>query len=268
MKPLESQQTNDNNEEEEDSEIFKSEDEMKRSLTRLCYGDLCVIGKIWIRALKYVLVGARMSLVPVVKAAKPAECPKRPPPMKYKDLPIYKSPHYDYKDHIAQKERCPEANDKLIHNYLFPRVACYRRCIQEQFNETRCMLKNTCKDICSSINSSKKDFKRYMRCPENLQLRQAVLATSTATGFLLGSGRGIPRRLFFTGLGALAGGALCFPKETDEAFRSFLFNTGKGFINAYNLYCGKGFALRERIPCKDDMPPPPQPRKQQCPEKK
>ncbi|KAM3955358.1 uncharacterized protein ACR2FA_010736 [Aphomia sociella] len=267
MKPLETSQKNNENEEEE-NEIFKSKDEMEKSLTRLCYGDLYIIGRLWISVLKFVLVGAKMSLIPVVKAAKLPETPQKPPPMKYKDLPIYKSPHFEYKEHIAKKQLCAEANDKLLHKFLLPRVACYRRCAQQQLCDARCAFKNKSKEICTSIDTSKKDFKKYMRCPENLQLRRAVLAATTATGYLLGSGRGIPRRTLFTGLGALAGGSLCFPKETDEAFRTFLYHTGKSVIAVYNTYCGKNFALRERIPCKDEMPPPPKCRKTQCTDKK
>ncbi|XP_026749630.2 uncharacterized protein LOC113510342 [Galleria mellonella] len=267
MNPLETAHIN-NDDDEEDDEIFKSEDEMKRSLSRFCYGDLCVIGTIWIRTLKFLLVGANMSLIPVVKAAKPPDCPKRPPPMKSKDLPIYKSPHYEYKDHIAQKSRCPEANDKLFHKFLLPHVTCYRRSIQRQACDARCSIGKTYNDIYCSINTSAKDFKTFMRSRENLQLRQTVLATTTATGYFIGSGRGIPRRIFFAGLGALAGGSLCFPKETDEAFRNFLYHSAKTLIAAYNFYCNKSFALKERIPCKDDMPTPSKPREQQCPEKK
>lgn len=64
-------------------EVFESEEEMRKSLSRLCYGDLYVIGRIWIEAFKAGLIGSKWSLVPVVEAAKPPPPPEKPPLMRY-----------------------------------------------------------------------------------------------------------------------------------------------------------------------------------------
>jgi MICOS complex subunit MIC27 len=248
--------------------VFQNEDEQRQYLTKFCYGDLFIIGKIWIQALKTALVGATLSLVPVVHAAKPPEPPQKPPPMKYKELPLYKSPHYEYKDYLADKDKCPEYNVKLIHKALLPHVKEYRKKTQEELNNACCCVRSTCREICETISTNKKNFKCYMRCPDNLCLRQGVVASGTLAGFLLGGGGGIPRRFFFTSLGGLTTGALCFPKETDEYFREACYHTAKVFIGIYNSTCGKNFALRERLPCKDDLPPPPKQRKPLCLPKK
>lgn len=107
-------------------EIFVVENKMFQALKKLCCGDFYIIGQIWINALKTVLVGAKFSIIPVVHAAKPIPPPEKPPPMKYTELPIYKAPHYEYKEYIADKDKCPKANVKLIQEYLLPYVRNYR----------------------------------------------------------------------------------------------------------------------------------------------
>ncbi|KAJ8704582.1 hypothetical protein PYW07_011770 [Mythimna separata] len=113
-----------------DGALFGSQEHFKKEMSRLCYGDLYVIGRLWIQGLRKVLVGANFSLIPVVHAAKPLEmffAPKKPPKMKYKDLPLYESPHYEYKDYMEDKKKCPKANVKILHTYLFPKVQSYRK---------------------------------------------------------------------------------------------------------------------------------------------
>ncbi|XP_028159718.1 uncharacterized protein LOC114352327 [Ostrinia furnacalis] len=266
MEPLEDENCQDVF--ENNDQIFESDEEMKASLKNLCYGDLCMIGKIWIQALKVVLVGAKFSLIPVVHAAKPPEPPKKPPKMKYKDLPIYSSPHYDYKDYVESKDKCPDRNVKLVHRALLPHVKSLRQKSIEAYCSACCSLRCTFGDMRNSINDSKREFKKTMRDPCNLQMRRGVVAAGTLAGYLLGGGGGIPRRAFFTSLGALATGSLCFPKETDEIFRNVAYHTAKVALTLYNATCRKDFALRERLPCKDELPPEPKPRKPVCPPKK
>ncbi|KAL0859193.1 hypothetical protein ABMA27_011011 [Loxostege sticticalis] len=245
---------------------LQTEEETKTPLKNLF--DLSIIGKIWIQALKAVLVGAQFSSIPVVYAAEVEEIPKKPPKTKYKELPIYTSPHYDYKDYLECKDKCPDRNVKLLQQALLPYVTKAREMSVDaycSFSEFfRCKRKVYCKSLCDS----KDDFKKTMRDPNNLQMRQGVVAGGTLAGFLLGGGGGIPRRVFFTSIGALATGSLCFPKETDETFRNVAYHVGTYILVAYNLACKKDFALRERLPCKDDLPPEPKPYKRICSEKK
>ncbi|CAH0404223.1 unnamed protein product [Chilo suppressalis] len=263
MKPIENiPQTTD-----ADDGIFKSENEMRESLSKLCYGDLFLIGRIWVEALQAVLVGTKFNLIPAVNAmgkTKEDAVPKRPPPMKFEELPIYENPHYEYKDHVADKDKCPEYKNKLVHNALLPHVKKSRKRAKEIYENFCGTMKSHCKNTCASVKENKKRVKEYMRHPDNLVLRQGVLAAGTLTGFLLGGGGGVPKRFFFTSLGALAAGSLCFPKQTDEYFRTACYHTAKVALAVYNTTCGKDISLRERIPCKEDLPPEPKPRKPLC----
>ncbi|PZC84787.1 hypothetical protein B5X24_HaOG203777 [Helicoverpa armigera] len=239
--------------------IFNSENEIDNPIADICQGDLYVIGTLWIQALRAVLVGGDLPLVPVVKAAdKPAEStPQKPPPMKYEDLPIYESPHYEYKDYMASKKACPKANVKILQTYLYPKVKSYRKSWVDSLEELKKDVGEMKADACACYNKKKKEIKTYLRAPENSGIRQAFVVAGAATGYYLGSGRGIPRRIFYTSLGALASGAVCFPKETDELFRNMSYNFAKMAIAFYNKTCGKNYSLREKMPCPDEVPPPP-----------
>lgn len=241
---------------------------IKEPLNNTSFGDLYIIGTIWIDILKAGLIGSRFNLIPIVEAAAP-EPPKKPPAMKYSELPLYECPHYEYKDFVEKNEKCPDANVKLIHRFLLPYVRYYRQEVGFNMCKIKCTIKEQCKNTCNKIRDAKRQFKQNMRDPDNLIMRQAVVATSGVAGYFLGAGGGVPRRLFFTTLGLLTGGALCFPKETDEIFRNAVYVVGKAFLDVYNKFCGKEVVLRERLPCKDDLPPPPPARKPlQCPQKK
>lgn len=246
-----------------------TEYETTNSINSILCGDLYIIGRLCIEALKLAVAGVKINLIPVVEAAKAPEIPQKPPPMKYTDLPLYNSPHYEYKDYIKDKEKCPDAKIKLLHRSLLPHVKCYREAFQRNLCELKCAIDEQRVNACNAVRRAKKDFKQTMRDPNNLVIRQATVAVGGAAGYFLGSGGGIPRRLFFTGLGFLTAGALCFPKETDEIFRDVAFTTGKFFMGIYNKWCGKEFTLRDRLPCKDEVPPEPPKRKPvQCPQKK
>ncbi|CAH0599813.1 unnamed protein product [Chrysodeixis includens] len=225
------------------------------TLKTICQGDLYVVGTLWIQAMRSVLVGANFSIFPTVKAAAPpGAAPAKPPPMKYKDLPIYESPHYEYKDYVEDKKKNPRANIKLAHQYLYPKVRCFRREWTESFLELKKDFGEIMSDACAHFCKKKKEFKKYMRDSENMAVRQAVVAFGSLTGYYVGSGRGIPRRLFCTSLGALAAGALCFPKETDEIFREVSYRAAKTALALFNTTCGQNITMRERLPCPRDMP--------------
>ncbi|CAB3262022.1 unnamed protein product [Arctia plantaginis] len=246
-------------------------DEAQKSRAIFFYRDVCVLKEIEkdandkrygkLSIFPKVCSYGKLSLLPTVHAAKAPEAPKRPPPMKFEDLPIYESPHYEYKDYIEDKKRCPRANEKLLQTYLYPSVCQYRKRMIESvggLTKELCLMQ---KEVCNEICKNKVKFKNYMRAEENLLLRKGVVALGTLTGVYLGSGtRGVIRKLFGGTLGALAAGALCFPKETDEIFREVSYKVGKIAISIINACCNGNFAMRERIPCQQDLPSPPQPR--------
>lgn len=250
--------------------IFESKDEMNKSIKRLCYGDLYVIGRLWIESMKSVLVGSKLCIIPVVEAAKPPPPPQKPPKMKCKDLPIYQSPHSEYYEFEADKLKCPDYKKKILHSALLPYVRTYRREAQKQYRETQKMLQGTCKDVCCYVNKQKQDILCYARCPSRLNERRIAVALGATVGLLIGckTGKGVTKPMIYSGLGALAMGALCFPKETDETFRTVCYHTGMLVIDIYNLFCKRNFSLRGRIPCESEIPPPTKKRKEQCPVKK
>ncbi|XP_026483827.2 uncharacterized protein LOC113391913 [Vanessa tameamea] len=250
------------------SDEIDTNNESNNSFKYVLSGDLYIIGRLWIEALKTALIGMNFRLIPVVEAAKVPETPQKPPSMKYTDLPLYKSPHYEYKDHLEANQKCPDANVKLLHRSLLPYVKCYRHIIARNICEAKCFVEEKYFNTCNVIRNARKDFKQSMRDPKNLPIRQVTVAFGGTAGYILGGGGGIPRRIFFTSLGFISAGALCFPQETDDIFRNVTYTFGKVFIAVYNKWCGKEFLMREKLACKDELPPPPPTRKPiPCPPK-
>ncbi|XP_047524676.1 uncharacterized protein LOC125062665 [Pieris napi] len=247
--------------------IFKSKSEMNENMLRLCYGDFYIIGRMWIETLKSVLVGANMALIPAVYAAAPPPEPKYPPLMKYKDLPLYQSPHYEYKDHVADKEKCPKAHTPLLQEYLLPTVKSFRRDTQVSMCQIGCGFSNAWRQLKVEMADHERNFKRYMRAPENYTIRVTSVALGTVSGFYLTRQRGIPAKIFGTTLGTLLAGSVSFPDESDRGFREILYRGGKVLIAMYNIFCSDDYALEERLSCREDLPPNPPPRKPQCPMK-
>lgn len=244
-------------------------DEEDRALN-FDYGSLCTVGKLWVVALRAILLGAKMCFIPSVKAAPPAKVPEKPKPMKYKDLPLYESPHYEYKDHKADKQNCPNMDQKIAHTMLLPHVSMYRKEVQKSLCVAKSELVDTCKELKTDYRTAEKRILNYMRDPKNDTLRKACMALGVVSGFYMGSGGGIPRKCFGTAMGTCAAGSICYPKETDEGFRTFMYYVGKGLVAFYNSYCGKKFAFRERVACTRDLPkiPPPTKPLPDCPKKK
>ncbi|KAJ8707077.1 hypothetical protein PYW08_011211 [Mythimna loreyi] len=256
---------------EHDDALFKSQEHFKKDVSRQCYGDLYVIGRLWIQTLRKVLVGADLSLIPVVHAAAlEPKTPQKPPKMKYKDLPIYESPHYEYKDYLEDQKKCPKANEKILQNYLYPKVKSYRQNWADRIRDFNKDAKELIDDGMKVVKKKKNEWVSYLRSPDNLLVRQAILATGTITGFIAGRGAGVLRRLFGTTVGVLATGAVVFPKETDEQFKEAIDFTHFMAAELLNKICGIEHRIRG---CGTKLPPKPPARspeqKNKCgPEKK
>ncbi|KAI8441512.1 hypothetical protein MSG28_015100, partial [Choristoneura fumiferana] len=161
-----------------------------------------------------------MCFIPSVKAAYPPKVPERPKPMKYKDLPLYESPHYEYKDHNADKLRCPIWTRKLWQTILLPHVSVYRKEVQKTLCFAKSELIDTYKEVKTDYRTAEKRILNYMRDPKNDTLKKACMTIG----------------------------------ETDEGFRTFMYYVGKGLVAFYNSYCGKNFSFRERVACTRDLP--------------
>lgn len=221
--------------------IFQSRDEMSQSLSKLCYGNLYVIGSLWLEGMKKIMVGKRMCVFRTHSAAnnnksttheKPQcrtsvkDCiPKKPPDMSCSELPVYCSPHRDYNEYVYSTWHCPDYNCYTLQRFLCPYVREARITIQskakearEQIEENICVFKLMTEDaIC--------DLRKHMQDPHNCVKAKTCVALSTATGVVLGSKKGLLRALFYGCLAALASGSFCFPKETDVAFRNVCYVT-------------------------------------------
>lgn len=199
-----------------------------------------------------------LSILPVILAINRA--PEKPPPMKYTDLPIYESPHANYKEDQENVYKCKENKEKIVQKMLQPYIKPYRRfiiCIfgevGEWFNYGKCQVTTTL----DGIKFSTDKFISYMRDDKNFDLRKAVVAFGTATGFVFGSINCYLLRNFFFGvLAALFTGWLCFPKDTDKLIRNRAYSIGKIIEELINGFCGTDGQFkfeRKRLPCLKDV---------------
>ena len=78
-----------------------------------------------------------------------------------------------------------------------------------------------------------------MRGEENLPARLAVISGTGLLGLFVGRLRGgLFKRVLFTGLGAGAGAAICYPDEASEV-RATIYHEGrKSALDAYSLVTG------------------------------
>lgn len=259
---------------DECDEIFEDDEEMKRSLARFCHGDFFVIGRIWIAAMKTVLVGEKLCLISKVDAAcvhaatliEPK--PKKPPDMKSTDLPLYDSPHKNYKDHIEDKYDCPKSNKKVLHSLLLPYVRCFRTKAETILSEARCDVKCTQNELRCDFRKARRRVRDYLQDPQNIGVRTSMVALGAGVGYYFGSRKSLLRRLFSTSLGAAVPGMICFPTETDAAIRGVCWNAGKVWVFlCKNVMNRDGCDLRGKIPCpppEPAKPPPPPPPIKPC----
>lgn len=252
--------------------IFQSKDEMSRSLSKLCYGNLYVIGSIWIEGMTKVMLGKRMCVVPKINAAttatnnnnevteideaviphKPNEeeycIPKKPPDMRYSELPLCCSPHRDYNEyqHYAWCQR----KSQIFQTIIYPFVRQARISIQNKAKESRRNLSENLSVLRYMIAATTNEIQDHLRNPCNRVKAKACVAMSTATGVVLGSKKGLLRAIFYGGLGAMASGMLCFPKEMDIILTNVYQETWSMITQASNTVTGKN----KTYPCPKIVP--------------
>ncbi|KAI5643669.1 hypothetical protein NE865_04260 [Phthorimaea operculella] len=257
--------------------IFKSKEEMRQYLSRLCYGNLHIIGRIWIESVKSALVGTKMCLVPTVQAAaKPKlidDTPKKPPKMKYKDLPLYENPHSRYKDYLVDEdEKCLGDNPKLLQCAALPIVSKWRRTTQSALTDVTGFIKESARDLKNTVVKQKSCFINCIR-NEELYKRRATVILGTAAAYIIAARR-TPLyypRLFWSSVAAVTTGWLCFPKETDIVVREVGWNAHQLLKKLYDFWYNEVQPLPVIAPCPKDLPPIPQKCKENpkhaCPKK-
>ncbi|XP_063391298.1 uncharacterized protein LOC134676847 [Cydia fagiglandana] len=217
--------------------------------------NLYVAGRISAVALKGFLKIAKFCFIPTVSAAAKDDTPKKPPPMKYKDLPIYECPHYRWKEFENDKIKCPDR--KVTHEFLLPTVTEYRKQVSEIINTATKELKDTYTEISRDYRAAEKKILSKMRSPEYKNQRMAFVGAAGIAGFL--KGRYVLKRIFLSSALLFVTGSLCFPEETDEATRTVFYMIGKAFVPLYNFYFNTDWLMRERVPCERDLPKIPSP---------
>lgn len=235
-------------------DLFLCKMELQDAAKHLFYGDFYIIGRIWIDALKSVLLGSKLNLIkfPTVKAAnKKEDVPERPKAMKATELPLYGDKHAAYKDYEEEKSLCKEVNKKIIHSFMLPYVSCARKCTQDVCGVIKNELDDTKTELSEYFHDKKKATITYLRDPKNVNERSVTVLLGGVSGYLFGYKRGIPSKILFTGLGILASGALCFPEETDENFKKFCYYSAQAVIKGYNFITGDNYVMKEKLPCKE-----------------
>ncbi|XP_063371018.1 uncharacterized protein LOC134659296 [Cydia amplana] len=230
---------------------FKEDDQVNLERNKNLY----IAGKISGIAIKTVLKTAKYCFIPTVNAAAKVDTPKKPPPMKYKDLPIYDCPHNRWKEFENDKIKCPDR--KVTHEYLLPTVTEYRKQVSGIINTATNEIKDTYREISRDYRSAEKKLLDKARSPDNINQRMALVGTAGVAGFI--KGKHVLRRIFLSSALLFVTGSICFPTETDEATRTVLYMLGKAFVPLYNFYFRTDWLMRDRVPCERDMPkiPPP-----------
>ncbi|CAG9110961.1 unnamed protein product [Plutella xylostella] len=191
--------------------------------------------------LRKLAVGSSLvALIPIVKAASPITSdagsgPQKPPKMRPSELPIYDSPHADYAEYVAAKNKQPEVS--YIKSSLETPVSIVREKVQTGWQHTS-MVTDTVKDKYHEIQDRSDWIVKYLREEDNKEIRYGAVVMGGLTGFIFGLRGGIFRRLIYSGVGTTAMGSVCFPEETKEIAR----NNGvlaRTYINiAYNFLYG------------------------------
>lgn len=174
-----------------------------------------------------------LNILPFVFAV---DCkPEKPPPMRYSELPIYNSPHANYKENQENPNKCRKYKQKKGHKMLQPYITYYRCCItnvfEKMFNWTECQVRINY-DACKL---SMDKFLSYMRDDKNIELRKTVVAIGSAAGFVFGpKNYNLLRNISFGVLAALFTGWLCFPEETDILLRNVAYYVATNVVYYIN----------------------------------
>lgn len=148
--------------------------------------------------------------------------PKKPKNMRYQDLSMYEQRHADYHDYINHLTVRNCQHVRPIYDKLLPHVHDTRKHIQKQVDDLKAIYNE---DICTcDLERDYRKIRMCMRDPENLTYRQGFLSLLALTGFHFGNRQNhVSKKLAFGALGALVGGWLCFPTETDEIIRELSY---------------------------------------------
>lgn len=183
--------------------------------------------------------------------------PNKPNNMKFQDLSIYDQSHADYNDHLNYliRHRCSHSHIRPVYDSLFPYVQVTRKKLQWQLTSLM-EIKERISNICTcNIEKRVGNFRKYMKDPENINIRKGFVSLLTLTGFHFGNRQNhLTKKMFFATVGALFGGWLCFPTETDEIVRDFSYKAVTNICKVLNRGTDTNFAGRPIM--SRDLPKP------------
>lgn len=230
--------------------VFRPNDEVSQSLSKLCYGNFFVLGGIWIELMKHIMVGKKSGVIPkmynnknVITTAKQEDIARGAPETyeaypdkacknKYIDMPFeYKkgfsrlASHYQAYKESSAKWYGTENKDNMINKCLVPYVNDTRmnmlkkwkgshKYISDTINYSKCMTKNKITNL-----------REHVADPANCVKEKVCMSLSVATGAIIGLRKGYSRAIFNGGLGAMTSGLFCLHKKTKEFFRNLLLRS-------------------------------------------
>lgn len=167
--------------------------------------------------------------------------------MRFQELSIYDQSHADYKDY-QMRQNCRRV--RPIYDKLFPYVRSGRKEVQKQVAYLHANVIPRILNVCTcDLKENYRTCRTYMTNPENIKLRQGFVSFLAFTGFHFGNRQNhFTKKLFFGTLGALIGGVLCFPTETDVIVRQV------GYFAVTNLCTALNIGSRAKHPVKTSLP--------------
>ncbi|XP_063544518.1 uncharacterized protein LOC134752756 [Cydia strobilella] len=196
--------------------LLRSQEDRNRTFSKLCHGDVSVIGKIWICTLRAFLLGFQYPLSGSTR------------------ISTNKIPKCEEKMRVSKViVDCPkeDTQDNLLHNLVLPYVSKVRSTCQGLIISYRKELSDTCNEIKIDMFTTGENMIKYFRDEENYNRRVQIVASGCMLGYLKPGG--LPTRLFYAACGLTGTGMLCFPKETDAKIRKVFYFTGRTVMDGY-----------------------------------
>lgn len=169
--------------------------------------------------------------------------------IRFQELSVYEQFQADCDDRKMRSH----LNYRPIYDKLFPYVRSTRKQMQDQVATLRTKFVQKILNVyASELKIYICCFKTFMTDAENLKVRQGLVSFFVLTGFHFGNRQNhLSKKLFFGTLGALFGGALCFPTETDKIVREVSYNAVTNINKLLEKYCGGGYPVKTPLPGTD-----------------
>ncbi|XP_031834466.1 MICOS complex subunit 26/27 [Nomia melanderi] len=163
---------------------------------------------------KFLMPCGLCAAVPAIKPANPPEEQTKPCCNETKSEKLIKPsklPIYAIEDVYSEQVPCPEYSRSIVEENI--------RKVRIQIQE----LSHVYDDVSKNVSATVDNFKfiiNYLQDEVNLMPRLGAVGIGGLSGFILGLRGGFFKRLGYTTVGTGIAAAVCFPKETKEAFNT------------------------------------------------